>query len=70
MLAHKVENATISELVSVYQEKSSEKYNEYCQAVRGNDESLKDKSYKEWAHADDCLLSLNKVLEMLRCDNL
>jgi hypothetical protein len=70
MLAHKVEDSTISELLSLYKERASEKYYDYCKAIKGTDEDLKDKSYREWAYVDDCLSTLNKVLRMLRSDNM
>lgn len=64
----KVEELTISQLLEFYSRKSEETYNTYRSAIYGEDESFKDQSYKNWSHADDCLVSVHKIIEQARQD--
>lgn len=68
MIAHRVEDFTMSELLQICRDKAHKAYEEYSQAIKGTDEDLKDEAYKRWAHADDCLLGVSKLMEMVRSD--
>lgn len=70
MVISKVENYTLSELVDLYKQRTEQMYEDYKRSIRGLDEDLKDASYRRWSHADDCLIHLNKVIEMVRSDNV
>lgn len=64
----RLEDCTLDELLKVFRTRSEDTYSEYKQALKGSDEALRDRSYKRWAHADDCLASLVRVIEMVRAD--
>lgn len=70
MILHRVEDCTLSELLEAYRNMAAEMYIRYQQAIKGSDEQLKDDTYKQWAHADDCLINLTKIVEMVRSDNI
>lgn len=69
-MALKVEDCTLSELVDAYRQMAADMYECYKQAIKGSDEKLKDDSYRRWAHADDCLINLTKIIETVRADNI
>lgn len=70
MLLHRVEDCTLSELLETYTNVAAQMYICYQQAIKGTDENLKDETYRRWAHADDCVINLNKLMEMIRSDNI